>query len=53
MLWLTFAVLFVLWLLGYGFQVAGSMIHLLLAAALLVLVVNLVRQRGAETKTSL
>ena len=44
MLWLTFTLLFVLWLLGYGFQIAGSMIHLLLAAALLVLVLNLVRQ---------
>lgn len=48
MLWLTFALLFVLWLLGYGFQVAGGMIHLLLAAALLVLVLNLVRQRRVE-----
>jgi hypothetical protein len=48
MLWLAFALLFVLWLLGYGFQVAGSMIHLLLAAALLLLVVNLVRQRRVE-----
>jgi Family of unknown function (DUF5670) len=44
MLWLTFTLLFVLWLLGYGFQIAGSMIHLLLAAALFVLVLNLVRQ---------
>lgn len=49
MLWMMFAVLFVLWLLGYGFQVAGSLIHLLLAAALLVLVLNLIRQRGAES----
>ena len=49
MLWLTFALLFVLWLLGYGFKVAGGMIHLLLAAALLVLVLNLVRQRGVES----
>lgn len=49
MLWLTFALLFVLWLLGYGFQIAGSMIHLLLAAALLVLVLNLIRQTRLES----
>jgi hypothetical protein len=48
MLWLAFALLFVLWLLGYGFQIAGSMIHLLLAAALLVLVLNLIRQTRLE-----
>jgi hypothetical protein len=49
MLWLAFALLFVLWLLGYGFQIAGSMIHLLLAAALLVLVLNLVRQTRLQS----
>ncbi|HLH06007.1 MAG TPA: lmo0937 family membrane protein [Terriglobales bacterium] len=49
MLWLLFALLFVLWLLGYGLQLAGGIIHLLLAAALIVLVLNLVRQLTAES----
>lgn len=48
MLWLLFALLFVLWLLGYGLQLAGTVVHLFLAAALLVLVWNLVRQLTAE-----
>jgi len=30
MLWTIFAILLVLWLLGFGFHVAGSLIHLLL-----------------------
>jgi hypothetical protein len=42
MLWTIFVVLLVLWLLGFGFHIAGSMIHLLLVVALIVLVINLV-----------
>jgi hypothetical protein len=42
MLWTVFAILLVLWLLGWGFHVAGSLIHLLLVLALVILVVNLV-----------
>ncbi len=45
MLWLIFAILLVLWLLGYGFQIAGSLVHLLLVIALIVLIINLVRGR--------
>ncbi len=41
MLWTIFAILLVLWLLGWGFHVAGSLIHLLLVVALLMVVVNL------------
>jgi hypothetical protein len=41
MLWTIFAVLLVLWLLGFGFHVGGSLIHLLLVLAVIVLVVNL------------
>ena len=36
MLWTIFAILIILWLLGYGFHVAGSLIHLLLVVALVV-----------------
>jgi hypothetical protein len=45
MLWTIFAILLILWLLGWGFHVAGSLIHLLLILAVIVLVVNLVTGR--------
>ena len=34
MLWTIFAILIILWLLGWGFHVAGGLIHLLLVIAL-------------------
>ena len=45
MLWTIFVVLLVLWLLGFGFHVAGGLIHLLLVLALAVLIFNLVSGR--------
>ncbi len=45
MLWTIFAILIILWLLGWGFHVAGSFIHLLLVVALIVAVINLVSGR--------
>ena len=45
MLWTIFVILVVLWLLGFSLHVAGSLIHLLLVIALIVLVVNLVTGR--------
>jgi hypothetical protein len=42
MLWTLFVVLLVLWLAGFGFHIAGGLIHLLLVFALIVLVYNLV-----------
>jgi len=47
MLWTIFAVLIILWLLGWGFHVAGGLIHLLLVIALVVAVINLVTGRRA------
>jgi hypothetical protein len=38
-------ILLVLWLLGFGFHIAGSLIHLLLVVALAVLIFNLVTGR--------
>jgi hypothetical protein len=35
----------VLWLLGFSLHVAGGLIHLLLAVALVVLIINLVTGR--------
>jgi hypothetical protein len=45
MLWIVFAILLILWLLGWGFHVAGAMIHLLLVLAIIVAIINLVTGR--------
>ena len=45
MLWTIFVILVVLWLLGFSFHLGGSLIHLLLVIALIVLVYNLVMGR--------
>lgn len=45
MLWTIFAILIILWLLGWGFHVAGSLIHLLLVIALVVVLINLISGR--------
>ena len=47
MLWTVFVILLVLWLLGFSFHMAGSLIHLLLVVALVVLVINLLTGRSA------
>jgi hypothetical protein len=47
MLWTIFAILLILWLLGFSFHIAGSLIHLLLVIAVIVLVINLVSGRRA------
>lgn len=36
MLWTIVVILFVLWLLGVGFHIAGGLIHILLVVALIV-----------------
>jgi hypothetical protein len=45
MLWTIFAILLILWLLGWGFHIAGSLIHVLLVLALIVAVINLITGR--------
>lgn len=45
MLWTIFVILVVLWLLGFGFHIAGSLIHLLIVAAVIVLIFNLISGR--------
>ncbi len=45
MLWTIIGILFVLWLLGFGFQVGGSLIHLILVVAVIVLVFQLLTGR--------
>ncbi len=41
MLWAVFIIVLLLWLLGFSFHIAGSMIHILLVVALVVLIFNL------------
>jgi hypothetical protein len=45
MLWTIVALFLILWLLGFSFSIGGSMIHLLLVVALVILVFNLVSGR--------
>jgi hypothetical protein len=47
MLWTIFAVILVLWLLGFSIHIAGSLIHLLLVLAVIVLIFNLISGRRA------
>jgi len=47
MLWTLVAVFLILWLLGFSFSIGGSLIHLLLVVALVVVVINLVTGRRA------
>jgi Family of unknown function (DUF5670) len=45
MLWTILVILLVMWALGFGFGVAGSLIHAILVIALVVLVVQLITGR--------
>jgi len=49
MLWTIFIILLVLWALGFGFagSALGSLVHILLVIAVVVLVVQLVTGRRA------
>jgi uncharacterized protein DUF5670 len=44
MLWTLALILFILWILGFGvFHVAGALIHILLVAAVIVMLIRLVQ----------
>ena len=45
MLWTLMVLLLLFWLLGFGFHVAGGLIHLLLVIAVVLLIVNLLSGR--------
>jgi hypothetical protein len=45
MLWYVLVIVLILWALGLGFHVAGSLIHVLLVVALVVLVLQLITGR--------
>jgi hypothetical protein len=46
MIWTIVVILFILWILGFGvFHVAGSLIHLLLVVAVIVILYRLITGR--------
>ena len=45
MLWTVLVVVLILWALGFSFHIAGSLIHILLVVALIILIFNLVTGR--------
>lgn len=45
MLWTLLLIVLLMWALGFGFGVGGSLVHLLLVVALIVLVVNVLQGR--------
>ena len=47
MLWTVFVVLLLLWILGFSFHIAGSLIHLVLVVAVVVLLIQLITGRRA------
>ena len=47
MLWTIVGIILLLWLLGFGFEVGGGLIHILLVIALIVVVFNLIAGRRA------
>jgi len=47
MLWTILLILLIMWALGFGFHIAGGLIHLILVVALVVLIVQLVTGRRA------
>ena len=48
MLWTIFVIVLVLWLLGFSFHIAGSLIHLLLVVAVIILIFNLLSGRRSS-----
>lgn len=49
MLWTLVAVFLILWLLGFSLSLGGSLIHLLLVVALVIVVINLLTGRRGVT----
>lgn len=45
MLWTVLLILLLMWALGFGFGVAGNLVHILLVVALVVLIVNVLQGR--------
>jgi hypothetical protein len=45
MLWTIVVILFILWLLGFSFQIGGALVHILLVIAVVVIIFNLISGR--------
>lgn len=45
MLWTVLVLLLLLWLVGFAFDVAGGIVHVLLVVAAVVFLVNVIRGR--------
>ncbi|WP_139367501.1 lmo0937 family membrane protein [Bacillus alkalicellulosilyticus] len=41
-MWTIIVLIIILWLLGFSFEIAGNLIHLLLVLALIALIYNLI-----------
>lgn len=48
LIWGIIVVLFVLWLLGFAIHIGGSLIHLLIVVAVILVIFNLITGRGAR-----
>jgi len=48
LLWTVIVVLFIIWLLGFILHFGGSLIHILIVIAVILLVYNLLTGRGAR-----
>lgn len=46
-LWGIIVILFIFWLLGFAFHIAGGLIHILLVIAIVLVIVNLFTGRRA------
>ena len=49
MLWTIIVVLFVLWILGFAIHIGGSLIHLILVIAVILVVYNLIAGRSSRS----
>ncbi|NRG43712.1 lmo0937 family membrane protein [Bacillus sp. CRN 9] len=45
MLWTLIGILIILWILGFSFDIAGGIVHLLLVIALIVLIFQMITGR--------
>lgn len=41
MLWTIIGILIILWILGFSFEIAGGLVHILLVIALVILIIRL------------
>ncbi|WP_227936879.1 lmo0937 family membrane protein [Alkalihalobacillus deserti] len=44
-MWTLLIIIFILWLLGFSFEIAGNLIHILLVIAFVILIIRLITGR--------